>query len=594
MKTIVLFLYLLYFSTGGIADELPGEELDPDRFFRHISSSVEMGSEKDDTSRTPREPRALPRLKWLDSVSQTWEAPPLSEQISNDTTAIRIGMGAIFVPSMSKSPEDEPEVYILDESGEVVVSGTTGRGYNLEPGTYSVGVGNIPKRPLIEDVVVEESKMIPVMPSWGGVRFEVINKDGTPIRGEYDMARMDPMTHLGRGRGRDITLAEGLSVWLLQPGTYKVVSPGMSFNTITNFITFRVKPGEFMNYTLVQEEATSTIVGGGILGTGDRDDTRSAWRHSLNFGGSADLSQTNNHLRDSVHTSLGLSLIFYDRSYYTSEQITLDNLLKFDVSLAVNRDELDNLTLTTVLDEMRFNTIFTYKLYERFGPYGRGEYVSGFVPSRVYANNDGRDADEKHFFLLYDERFDTLDTVEPREIDSLSESYQSKPAFSPLTIQGGIGGNVQLFRTPVINTRVLTGFGITYERRWDELGTLSDTEYEVLDSSSTFYEQYLDRTPHTILYNIDTERFNTGPEVMLQNTLNLGAVASVTTEFRAFAPVDRFRRPDITLSNLFSLHLLGNLVLDYDYTYRRVRADEEELRTRFSRHRVLLRFSLSR
>ncbi|MGM0462183.1 MAG: hypothetical protein ACQEQ4_07160 [Fibrobacterota bacterium] len=595
MNKIRLLILSLFLSVGaGTPDDLPGQELSPDLYFRHIAQDTQNRGKDTAAEEEGKTPGTSLSLQWLDSVSQTWEAPPVAEQMSELSEAVKVGMGAIFIPRMSNSAESEPEVFIEDEEGSVAATGRTGQMYNLLPGRYTIKIGTIQKRPVIENISVDEGRLQPVLPNWGGVKIEVTNKSGQPIRGSYDLAKMAPITPLGRGQGRDINLAEDLSTWLLPPGTYKIVSPGSSFNTITNFLTFRVKEGEFLPYTVVQDENSAEIAGGGILTPAEGMEEYGAWNHSINFGGSADMGYVTNHIKDSSSSSLGMSLLLYDRLNYLGERIRLNNLLKLDVTLSLRQDKDDDIIISNAFDELRFNSIFTYKIYERFGPYMRGEYSSGIIPKTEYAKQSEGDEAEPHYFLLFDGRPDSLFGDIPYEVDSLSERYRVKPVFSPINLEAGIGGNVQVFRNPAVNTRFLGGFGMTYERRWDELGTLSEDDYHIADSTHDYFQDYMDDNLHTILYDIDTERFNIGPELMIQNELNIGAAVSANTEIRILAPVERVSKPDITFNNLLSFHLLSNLIADYDFTYRLVQSDDEDLKTNFSRHRFLLRFSFSR
>ncbi|MGM0443746.1 MAG: hypothetical protein ACQEQV_06115 [Fibrobacterota bacterium] len=571
--------------------DLPGEELTEDAFFEAVVSSVARSKSNSDLVTVSDDVRD--GLTWLDSVSQTWAAPPVPQQIEQDTIPIKLGMGAIFIPRMSKKNDIEPEISIHDTAGDVVATGTTGRKYNLLPGQYTVFASNVPKHPMYKDVTLSESELVPLFPDWCGLKVEVINTNGKPIRGEYDLARLGPITPIGRGKGRDINLAEALRVWLLPPGTYKIVSPGSSYNTVSNFLTLRMHPGEFVQYTVVIDEKTGNIVGGGIINPDVNDAEESDWVHNLNFGGSIDMGFTDNHRKDSTNNSLGLSALFYDRLNYVTDRIRWNNLIRADLSLSVDRDEYDNVNLSSALDELRLNSVFTYSLQEKFGPYGRGEYSSGIIPSRVNRSVENVDEPLSHYFILLDEKPDSLTDDISVEIDSVSDSYMTQPALSPVVVQAGVGGNFQILRNPGISTRMLTGFGLTWERRWDGKGTITPDEVP-LDSTSTLFTDYIQEKYNTILYRIDKHRFNTGPEVMLDNRMNLGSAVSVTTEFRAFAPVERLLEPDISVSNLLSFHLAGNIIIDYDYSYKLVQAREEELKAEQSRHRVLLRFSISR
>lgn len=601
LKMIKIILFLLFAVTllcAKLPADLPGQEIDDNQYLEYILEQRDSTTEDTITISTQSPTGEEAEIAWLDSISQSWEAPSLSQQIADDTIPVHLGMGAVFIPRMSSKNSIEPEITIHErESGNLVASGQTGKKYNLLPGKYVVFISSIPKISIYKNFTIQEARLTPIIPDWCALKIEVINDNAKPIRGEYDIAKTGPLTPIGRGRGRDINLAEELRVWLLPAGTYKIIGPGTSYNAVSNFLTVRVNRGEFINYSIVQDETTNKILGGGIILENTQSSISSNWNHSINLGGSIDIGFLKNHKSDSTEKDLKFSMLLYDRLTYRRNKVDLNNLMKIDITLDLQENSKDEFTLQTTLDELRLNSIFTYKLFPRVGPYGRIEYTSGILPKRAY-----RTGEDSHYFLTYDE-IPYADPERKKEkiisdsilpiVDSLSEEKDIEPAFSPVNIQSGIGGNVQLLRNRFMNVRLLSGFGFTFERKWDEKKIYEDEDL-ILDTASTIYQNYIYEQNHTILERIDEERFEFGPEFMLNSNLSLGRSVTVDTEFRYFAPVKRFSTPDITITNLLSFHITGHVILDYDYSFKLIQPEESDLQNEESRHRILLRFSFSK
>lgn len=598
MSKYLLFLLLFYTMLwADLPADLPGEEIDDNQYLEFILEQ-RKNKKTDTTTVSPTtKTREEMEIAWLDSISQGWEAPSLSQQIANDTIPVHLGMGAVFIPRMSSKNSIEPDITIHDRlTGDLVASGQTGKKYNLLPGDYVVFISSIPKISIYKNFTIREARLTPIIPDWCALKIEVINDNAKPIRGEYDIAKTSPLTPIGRGRGRDINLAEELRVWLLPEGTYKIIGPGTSYNAVSNFLTVRINSGEFLNYSIVQDETTSKILGGGIILENTQSSISSNWKHSINLGGSIDLGFLKNHKSDSTEKDLKFSMLLYDRLTFRKNKIDLNNLMKVDLTLALQESN-DEFRLQTTQDELRLNSIFTYKLFPRIGPYGRVEYTSGLLPKRAYRKGEG-----SHYFLTYDEipysnpevksKKIISDSILP-DIDSLAEEKDIEPAFSPMNIQSGIGGNVQLLRNRFINIRLLSGFGFTFEKKWDEKKIYEDDDL-ILDTASSLYKNFILDQNHTILERIDDQRFEYGPEFMLNSNLSLGRTVTVDTELRYFAPVKRISTPDLTISNLLSFHLTGHIILDYDYSFKLIQPEEIELQNKESRHRILLRFSFSK
>ena len=590
--TLLIIIYTFSISFSRPTPDLPGIELTNKEYIDYMIANIVEDSTSDTIKSSLQEKRK--------TIDTTWAAPTIEDQIAMDTGAIKFGMGAIFVPKMSNNASIEPDIIIKDKNGKILKSGQTGHKFNLIPGTYTIYIGNLPKLPIKKEVKVIEGKITPVFPTWCALRIEVINENGKPIRGEYDLARLNPLQAIGRGRGRDIDLAEEIKVWFLPVGTYKILGVGSSLNSISNFLTVKLdRPGEYINYTVVQNEEDHKIAGGGILTENLEGDFKKPWSHNINIGGSVDFNTTFDKINDTTKPSLGISLLLYDIFTYTKNKVEVNNFAKIDISL--NSKDFDFTNLETSIDELRFNTLFTYKLLPKFGPYARAEYVSGILQKRVHAftteekeNYSKSNQSVEHGFIYYDDTSGVITDSTPIKIDSTSESVIISPFISPITLQTGLGGNLQVFKNRIIDMRFLFGYGLDFENRWNSWNIVDNKSLNVDVNSELYKKYYSGKTAHTSLINASHSRFDHGPEFLLNTTIYLGSIMSIDNSLRFFVPIDRWETPDFLVRNLISLYLTSNIVIDYDYNYTLTQANQETLKVNEGRHRILLRVSFSR
>ncbi len=353
--------------------ELPGRELTDEHYLNYmIANTIVI---EDDTLEQILTYELLPDSN---SFTSTWGAPSIATQYARDSGAIKLGMGAVFVPRMSEDGTIEPDILIKDEDDNILRSGQTGSRFYLLPGNYTLHIGNLAKFPITREVSVFEGKVTPVIPDWCALKIEVIDENAKPIHGEYDLAQLDPLVPIGRGRGRDIDIAEEIRVWFLPTGTYKIIGVGASLNSISNFLTVQLpNPGEYVRYSVVQDIDDSKILGGGIIINNSENSKDKSWNHNINIGGSVDFNIVNDNENDSTSNSLGLSLLMYDRFNFNRNSIEINNLAKVDVSL--NLDKLNLRDAESTIDELRITSLLTYRVRPRLGPYGRLEYISGIL-----------------------------------------------------------------------------------------------------------------------------------------------------------------------------------------------------------------------
>lgn len=590
----ILIISAIFSLFAAPPPNVPGEKITNEIYYDYITS-------KNPSADTLNSQDSLQdENKNVNNPQHTWGAIPIHDQIALDTTAVKYGNGALFIPRMSAAGSTEPNFYIYDSENERVATAETGRKINLLPGNYTLKIiENVPFD-IVEEFEIRAGEITPMIPSWTGVAIEVIDETGKAIRGEYDLALLDPLMSIGRGRGRDIDLAEDLRIWFLPAGYYKIIGVGSPLNSISNFLTFKITDaGEFMRFTLVQDPETNKILGGGML-LGDlvTNEKNRKWSNSVNLGGSIDFNYYNDAFEDSTANLTNFSLLLFNRFTYNKNKMEVMNLARIDVAFLL--EDMKWKTLRTTSDELRINSLFTYRLFQRSGPYWRGEFVSSVFPKSAsfeYSEMSKRrkDAEYSHLFLMFDEIPETIDDDTPVKTDKNANSIRISPSFSPIQLQAGGGYNIQILRNRIIDMRFLSGFGVEYEKQWDSWSVISEKSLN-FDTGSNIFRNIYDNAniDRITLERNNGERFDYGPEFMLNYFAYFTRYISLDGNIRFFIPIERYKSPDFRSHTLLSFRLTRFLSIDYDYTFDLIQADQEELRVKSNRHRILARFSFAR
>jgi hypothetical protein len=475
---------------------------------------------------------------------------------------------------------------ILDEKGNVVERGKPGRKYNLIPGTYFVMIGSgSHKQRIVRKAPAVEGKVLPVVPDWSALTINVVDENNVPFRGEYELARIDVFEPYGRGYGSDPDLGEEPQTWILRPGLYKIFGVGQSYNTLANFITVRLLPGELVQQILVEKESDMIIQGGGTITSGLDRTLASNWRYGIDVGGSVDFSAFHDNVNASeTATKASVSMLSRLRLKYEKDRIEWDSRLYADEGVLYEREEK---LLASQLDEIRLMSLFTWHILKWFGPYGRFEGVTELVPEYERAPATVNE----HYFIVLN-RDSTIEFI-----DSVTGSYLLQPSFSPLVFEAGLGANMRFLNTRIIESRLLAGIGFTQESRFDE----TDISTSVMPGDSaldSMYRQIVnEKKSLSIIRPIGTTtaRPEYGPEAAVYVILRMGRFGTAETELKIFIPVERLSepdfRPDIRWRNTLSWRLFRSVTLDYQVQYNLRWPQEENLRADTWLHRVLLRFS---
>lgn len=550
---------------------LPGEDITQDYYEAVVPRDSIV-------QKAPK--RSIHSPTWLDEAVETWDAPSLSVQLEEDQSFIPMGKGALFVPRMTES-DLEPDIEILDSEGVLVARGETGRRYSVLPGIYYVLIGSGSHRQaLVRTVSVQESRTTPVVPDWSGLSIEVIDPNGIPIRGEFEIVNLDDFEPYGRGFGPDPDLGEKPRTWILKPGLYKVFSVGESYNTLRNFITVYLHPGRLANVILVEDPNDFRILSGGALDLGVDRSIAQNWKYGLDLGGGAlfkaeiDRQGTSDQTSNSTTISLLMNMwVRYERSPFEwSTTLRLNEAFSFIISDKGLQD------FTGTEDEPRIRSLYIWRLLDWFGPYARGELQSSLFPKYERLTDE-----EMEYFLIAQP--DSTHTID------ISREIRTEPSFSPLEFELGLGANVDIFDLRFVKTRLRTGFGYNFKSVRDRYTLITPRELDhVVDPDS------LSRAKILRYVGTPDPSHEAGPEAAFTGEVRVGRWATVSGELNVFSPVapePRLLEPDIDLEGTLSWRISRAVTLDYRYNYTLKRPAEEEFREDKSEHRVQLRYSFS-
>jgi len=560
-------------STARPPGELPGEEITDEQYMEHVVPTDSI--QKKVPLLSPSSPH------WLDTAAKTWQAPPLAKQMAQDEKKLLLGMGAVFVPRMA-DVGNEPDIEVRGENEVVVERGEPGTKINLLPGNYSVVIGSgAHQQRIVKEVQVRENKVHPVVPTWASLTIEVVDRDNTQFRGEYELARIDEFQPYGRGYGRNPDLGEELRTWILPPGTYKIFGVGESYNTLTHFVTVRLLPGEHTPFLLVQNNETDmSIIGGGPVEVQPDLSLASNWKYGVDLGSNIRFNAVTDHREKETDISLPLSLLLRSRLVFENDFSEWRSRFLMTEDFVVSGLGLSYIDPST--DKIRLTSMYVWRFNELFGPYGRMEATSEILP-RYERHPDDVD-DHTFIYLNEDSSFITYSDE--------AQYVQTKASFSPFSFESGLGVNIAAPRTRYFDARFLAGVGVSSLRRWSGSEILEDStldaHYDSLFDNPTSLKM-VRNLPNT------TTRPEYGPESAMYMTLRLGSVATIETEMKLFFPVQRFGNgfaPDLNGLLTMSWHVFKAFSLDYSYEFDQYWPDDPTLRRRESSHRVQLRFSI--
>lgn len=507
------------------------------------------------------------------SLLGSWPSPSVNVQLDADEVLLGIGEGAIFVPTMTTG-RLEPRVQVFDKDRHLVARGNSGRRIRVAPGDYTVrlGTGSDQQRFKIP-VSVKEGETSVLGARWSGITISTISPDRMYLRGEYQLIRQDTFQVYGEGFGQTEDRLADLPTWIVPPGVYKISGLASGADDLTNFVTVRLLPGEWIEYTLVMDG--STVVGGGMLSLAPRAKYREDWRFGADLGGSVAWTREKLSRQSNLRTTT--SLTGYSQFRVSKENGPWLNSARLQFVGGGTRVGQEDWRITP--DEVTAILFSVRRITPRLGPYGRIT-----AASHAFASNIDLSSTNSPLSLFV--RNPSTGALERRAAGNTS--WEVASSFAPLELHQGAGLNVDAVQTSSLEIALQAGvgsrqvlpFGAYYQKSLENPYLLAELQLQDPTVSAT----------NAVVMQRAKFAVGNGIEATGDLRARLGRWASITTSpslFWGLWPKDEL---EFSMTSVFSLHLTRFLSADYRYTLKKS-LDEGALHRYPYVHQVLLRFS---
>lgn len=428
--------------------------------------------------------------------SDTWTMPPPAIQLEQDRKLRPAAMGGIFVPSMSGG-RAEPKYIVIDPKDGDEIQGRTGEVVYVLPGTYAVLVGSGSPEEMLEfEVNVVEGRVTFVPVEWGGVTITVVNQRGTPFRGSYELVRLPEREYVGIGLGADLASGETLDTWLLWPGQYMILAAGESYQARQNFATFRVLPGELVQYTIVLDETSGNLLGAGEIALAPETTGEGGYDVNLIVGGSVQFAQSKNVIGKNEGMTLDVAAFIEAvgamlvEQHYVYGRLNIELGGRIDLPDPDNKDDRERPFITNV-DELALDLLYAYKLLPWFGPYVRTSFETNMLKGvQVFDEpTDIRRVDSKGRDIVV-RNGEVTRVDQPVVVHDVLE-VELTESFAPIFIEAGTGVRFDFSAGFWFNFDARTGIGLRQVFARDSFVVADDedtpeTELRLLDDVTQF------------------------------------------------------------------------------------------------------------
>ncbi len=462
------------------------------------------------------------------------------EQLDEDVTPIPVGMGSLFVPSLTEAALEPPVVVFY--KGERVASGRTGERIVLPPGTYEVTAGDgDPDGHARTTIQVIAGVTTPVKPFFGAVRVQIVDDAAQPLKDTFIIVSADSKQSYGPYETSAEVGAARARTLLLPPGNY-VIALGGKADTGEDSVAFSVVEGKLLRYRLVTD-------GDRLLRSEFADKEAIAERKLLRLrwvlGGTGTFTNSENQL-----------------SGYNGDSATVDAFSRLEAgidngrhlalfSLNINQAFIGlesqygtDLPIFAVQNDTEAELLYTYRVAGIVGPYARGIARSSLF--------------EDHYLPDRDVNIVTRNesgAVVKRGTASHGDRVRKFEAFAPLSVQEGAGLTISPIDNELVTVVARGGAALRQ-------GFYNEGRYIESRSGDTINMIQLE----------DTSRF--GGELTGIASLRLGRALSVESRFDSFIPRQQIfdgeeLRPVFRWDNTLALRLTRAASVVYGFSLRR-------------------------
>lgn len=487
---------------------------------------------------------------------ESFEMGDLQDQLELDVTPVPVGMGAIFVPSMT-DPSLEPRVIVFS-GGERVASGSPGKRIVVPPGSYEVVFGAGPEEARARrQVEVVEGVTAPVQPFFGAVRVTAVDTAGRPVPTDYLLATLNGDTVWGPRE----TSAEGsydkTRTHILPPGRY-ILALGSNPEAEQGRTVLSLSSGEIQRYRLVVDDDELVRV---EFAEREVVVEPSIWRLKWVMGGDVGLERTRRQL--SSFNGDALRVGAFTRANVgldTGNHLALVNLRLDESWLALESRFGRGLPLQKLTDEFDLGVIYNYRLGGIIGPYVRATGRTSFFDTDYFPARD--------VTLTYTDS-DGDQVVRTR---SRGDQVQLFDRFYPLVLQEGAGLGLTFVDNRYV-TLIVRGGGAARQSYYNRGAFITGS-----NGANVF------------LLRLDDKQ-DLGAEATATFGLRLGGVFSFESEFESFLPYQQITNADLSSAvyrwdNTVALSLGSFAALVYDLRFERI---DSQIQNNQMRHNLSLR-----
>ena len=478
--------------------------------------------------------------------SKTWLAPPPDVQLASDKKLNTVSRGGIFVAAMTNG-FSEPKFQVRDAADEIVTEGYTGSVAYVPPGDYTVVVGSVGGGTRLEfDVHVVEGSTTTVPVEWSGLQIKVVDDRGSMIRGNYELISMPDRGYIGLGTGALVNEGERASTWLLWPGQYMIISVGEGYQARKNFITLKLIPGELTRFTLVLDEETGDILGGGEIDDEVAMDEDKWWDAGLLVGGSRRFTSTNDVIGKangevfelSAFLESYINILRYKNFFYARLNAEIGGTVK-----------IEDRPFVTTIDELNLELLYAYRVVDWFGPYARFSFESNMAP-----------AWQEFSAPMTVNKLDSQGAIVSSSNDKLDT--QVSPAFSPVTLNMGAGARFDL----------LVG-------SWFKLNARLGLAYRYVNTRDLYVVLETDNTDQIVTLQPVEDQSQFGAEAAVNFDLTPVQWFTLKTDFSVLEPFYDWKNPvvELDLDAAFRLSSIASLSYSLKLTYDAQMIDKVQL-----------------
>jgi hypothetical protein len=487
----------------------------------------------------------------------TWLAPAVEEQLSRDRILIPMGKGAVFIPSFTE-PRREPEVTLFNARGRQVQNGQTGERIVLDSGTYTLRFGSGTSGQQFSSTVdISEGHTIIKDPDWSGLIVETLLPNGIFIEGQYEVIRMSNWVNFGKGRGLKEERLQDLKTWIVPAGIYRISKPGEGFNSLRNYITVQLNPGELHKLELIFDKDGGDIISGGTKTLTPRAKIGSNWTYGVRAGGNVNLSRLNEESGSrkeatQVTSDIRLQLLFDNVRYLGSSELLLQD----------NFNKMKGQPFSAPSDIANFRTNWVRRMNSWLGA-----YVRGSIESHVFPRSAGHDTVyiiQSHTAPGNPDSTYLDTTLTPGSID-----LDVNPFLDPMNFGEGFGLNIEFLSRYYLEASTQIG--------------LAGRQYLAFDS-------YVANNDSS--YTRARSKYEIGIENTLNATLRLGSQATLDFRTIIFAPnanLNNLRLDDLSAD--FRFFVSRNIEVGYIFL---IKASQAKAKNHYpSTHNLSLRLSFN-